>query len=157
LRDGADVLEALTAGLKPSLKSKITCNEVSRFTDAGYDFNLRYEIDGLDDAERAELQERVDLLSRPAQPGEILKELTKLKAKTKMRATDATEAKTIIAAWGEELSEYPIWAIRRACKAIADRDTFFPAWAEMRTRLRYEMAPVRAMERAAQGRGGEAA
>ena len=71
-------------------------------------------------------------LDRPAPSDFCMKELARLKMLTKSAKADGDDTKFQLAVMAEELSEYPMDAVKDACRDIAKRSTFFPAWVELK-------------------------
>ncbi len=69
------------------------------------------------------------------------KEIIRLRGLTKMREGDGAALSG--ASYVAEVGRYPADAVRRACKKIADRSTFFPSWAEFKTQLDYLVRPIK--------------
>ena len=62
---------------------------------------------------------------------EMTAELAKLAAKTKRRDNGDGDTSLLIAAYVEELAEYPADVVRYVLKQSARNNKFFPAWAEL--------------------------
>lgn len=87
-----------------------------------------YEISGeVTDTDRAVVEQ----LCRPLTSPELLAEFSKLDAKTKRKAGDEMDTAVMVAAYAEELQEYPADVVRYVLKMSARNNIFFPAWAEL--------------------------
>lgn len=70
----------------------------------------------------------------PASPMTVVEELTKLRMLTKAK-TEGEDLDLLVTAYAERVTEYPADIIRTACRAMADKSTFFPSWSEMKAEL----------------------
>lgn len=69
-----------------------------------------------------------------APPRQIVEELTKLRMLTAAR-NPGDDLDLLVTAYAERMAEYPLDIIRAACREMADKSTFFPAWAELRAAM----------------------
>jgi len=88
----------------------------------------------------------------PAPPETAARELTRLKAMTKARATGDIDTRMQAAAYTEELARYPADVIVSACRYWSSVETWWPSWAELKDlldfRLRKRLALARALREA---------
>ena len=68
----------------------------------------------------------------PLSRADTLKELAGLKALTKSRAEQGADLKLMLAGFAARLDEFPADVVLEACRRWGNRETFFPAWAELR-------------------------
>ena len=132
--------EALPAWLPPSIASRIEAVWRSRQPagalpgdpwDESYidDYRLA-EGAGAADAKAA--LATVERLLAPAGARDCAHALGLLKVKTKERNLTQEDLALQVRVYAEELTAYPIDAVRAACRDWADTETFFPAWNELR-------------------------
>ena len=78
-----------------------------------------------------DLAEIVRQSVQPMSPSELGRELTKLAAKTKRRDNGDIDTSIVVAAYVEDLIEYPADVVNYVLKKAAKENVFFPAWAEL--------------------------
>jgi hypothetical protein len=78
----------------------------------------------------------------PAPPRKIVEELTRLRMVTKAK-DPGEDLDLLVTAYAERMAEYPLDIICETCREIADKSTFFPAWAELKAALDDWMNPRR--------------
>jgi hypothetical protein len=91
-------------------------------------------------APAADIKLAVNLLNLSLSPmprPSILKELTLLKVKTKMRNVTEGELTLMLSAYADELSRFPADIVVYVLRAWADTNIWFPAWADLATELRW--------------------
>ena len=76
---------------------------------------------------------------------EIMGELTRLRVLTIARAEDQGDLTLKLAAYAEELSEFPIEVVRSACRGLAKREKWFPSWSELKADCDWRYAKARAL------------
>lgn len=89
---------------------------------------MGYEIDGPVDGTTA--QAVLDA-AMPLNAGDMTQELVKLSVKTKRRDNGDGDTSLLIAAYAEELAEYPADVVQYVLAMSARNNKFFPAWAEL--------------------------
>ncbi len=67
----------------------------------------------------------------PLNRTDTLVELAGLKALTKSRAETAADLKLTLGGYAARLDEFPADVVQEACRRWGNRETFFPAWAEL--------------------------
>lgn len=92
-----------------------------------------YEIAPGASAEDARAALRLtERLLAPANRRDCGKEVGMLKVMTKEKNLGADDLDLQVRVYAEELSRYPLDAVRAACRGWAASQTFFPAWAELK-------------------------
>lgn len=87
------------------------------------------------DADMALVQEAADYLARMCAPADIklvVRKLAELKAMTVSRARDEVDMELVGAAYGQRLAQYPADVVNAACDRWANREEFWPSWAELK-------------------------
>lgn len=92
----------------------------------------------------------VDALLDPAPADMAATKLAELRAVTVHRARDGIDVELLATAYTQRLTRYPVDVIAAACDAWADREEFWPSWAELKAecdkRMRGRLALARALE-----------
>lgn len=86
-------------------------------------------------ADGALVQEAIELLNRLCQPADIklvVRKLAELKAMTISRQRDDMDMELVGAAYGQRLAQYPADVVNAACDRWANREEFWPSWAELK-------------------------
>ena len=86
----------------------------------------------------------------PAPDAVIVKALAELSMLTKARDGGAEAEETRIALYAQKLAEYPADAVVAVCREWANKETFWPSWAELYARLEARIEPRRMMLEALQ-------
>ncbi len=112
------------------------------------DYQLEGDFGARDLKEALRLAE---LLDTPAGKRDCAKELGRLRLVTAARQLAAEDLTLQIAVMAEELSAYPLDAVRDACRVWPRGHKFFPTWAELRElceeRVLFRRALARALRR----------
>lgn len=128
-------LQAAPARLQHLCAALLVWGETSRFS--GDEF-MGVEISGVavkPDADMALVQEAADYLARMCAPADIklvVRKLAELKAMTVSRARDEVDMELVGAAYGQRLAQYPADVVNAACDRWANREEFWPSWAELK-------------------------
>jgi hypothetical protein len=88
-------------------------------------------------ASKAEIQAAIAMLEAaltPAKPEQHGACLARLRALTKARNESQRELDLQAAAYVTACRHYPAFAVRHACKTLAETEKFFPAWAELKAK-----------------------
>lgn len=92
----------------------------------------------------------VDGLLEPAPADMAATKLAELRAVTVHRARDGIDVELLATAYTQRLARYPADVVAAACDAWADREEFWPSWAELKAecdkRMRGRLALKRALE-----------
>ncbi len=128
--------------MPPSIASKIEAVSRSRQPEGalpGDPWNESYIADYrlADGASAADAKVALAIVERllaPAGKRDCAKAVGLLKVKTKERNLTQEDLALQVVVYAEELTVYPIDAVRAACRDWADTQTFFPAWSELRDR-----------------------
>lgn len=92
----------------------------------------------------------VDALLEPAPADMAAVKLAELRAVTVHRARDGIDVELMATAYTQRLARYPADVVAAACDAWADREEFWPSWAELKAecdkRMRGRLALKRALE-----------
>jgi hypothetical protein len=75
---------------------------------------------------------RVEALCSPCDPREAAVKLAELRVLTVHRARDGNDMELMAQAYTNRLAEYPGDVVTAATKAWADREEFWPSWAELK-------------------------
>ena len=144
-------LQELAAKSTPDLMAMVTASLPQRLvlspvwlpTEAEWKIPLGYTVAGTE-ADRATARALLSSTMTPLSPEKMAEELTKLNAKTKIKKEDEVDLEIRVAAYVEELAQYPgeavIWALRRWSET--KDGTFWPAWKGL-----YELLEARVAER----------
>jgi len=132
--------QALPAWLPPSIASRIEAVWRYRKLEgalAGADWSESYIddyrlVEGASAAEAKVALAIVERLMAPAGARDCAKAVGLLKVKTKEKNLTQEDLALQIAVYADELTAYPIDAVRAACREWAATKPFFPAWAELR-------------------------
>lgn len=81
------------------------------------------------------VKDLVDQANQPADPDEIIDELVRCASLTIRQSKDDVDLELTMKAWLEELSDYPIDAIRDVFRSWARRSKFFPALVDVISQL----------------------
>jgi hypothetical protein len=90
----------------------------------------------------------VEATMAPADAPAIAAELAVLQALTKSRAEDEAIERLRATALMSMLKDYPVDVIVETCSKWADRNTFFPSWAELKDSLDWHMRKRRRLKEA---------
>jgi hypothetical protein len=113
-----------TRAVEVSLKSHLKLSPVWSAADAVVGFEVSGDIsDGM--------RELLISSAAPLSGPELSEVFTKLYAKTIRRAEGEMDAALMVAAYAEELQEYPADVVVYVLKMSAKNNKFFPAWAEL--------------------------
>jgi hypothetical protein len=74
----------------------------------------------------------VESICRPCHANVAAEELAHLRVLTVHRQRDSKEMELMAVAYTQRLAEYPTDVVIAACKAWADREEFWPSWAELK-------------------------
>lgn len=74
----------------------------------------------------------LESICRPCHTGLAAEELAHLRVLTVHRQRDSKEMELMAVAYTQRLAEYPSDVVIAACKAWADREEFWPSWAELK-------------------------
>lgn len=77
----------------------------------------------------------LDDAMKPLTHNDVVAELTGLRALTKSRASDGDDLKLLLTAYTQRLRAYPADVVREVLTSWANRETFFPSWAELKGEL----------------------
>lgn len=106
-------------------------------------------------ADRSVVQSNLSEIKRICEPGGsafAAQKLAELRALTVHRAKDGGDAKMMAVAFSQRLAAYPQDVIDKACNGWADREEFWPSWAELKAecdkRMRGRLKIKAALERA---------
>lgn len=128
-------LQGAPARLKHLCAVLLVWGESSRFS--GDEF-MGVDVTGVvvrPNADMVLVQEAADLVSRLCQPADIklvVRKLAELKAMTISRARDDIDMELVGAAYGQRLAQYPADVVNAACDRWANREEFWPSWAELK-------------------------
>ena len=81
------------------------------------------------------VREARDLMARVCHPADIklvVRKLAELKAMTISRQRDDIDMELVGAAYGQRLAQYPADVVNAACDRWANREEFWPSWAELK-------------------------
>ena len=87
-------------------------------------------------------------INAPANLQELVTELVRLRALTKMRNETEMDSQIMISALAEEMAPYPIDIIQDACRKWARMEKFFPAWAELKDMMDFRLNRRKRLEKA---------
>lgn len=108
-------------------------------------YALTCEVPGADlEAAHRQIQQ----FNAPANLPEIVTELVRLRALTKMRNETEIDSQIMISALAEEMAPYPIDIIQDACRKWARMEKFFPSWAELKDMIDFRFNRRKRLEQA---------
>lgn len=76
--------------------------------------------------------ERIEGMCEPSEPNLAAKKLAELRVLTVHRARDAGDMELMAGAYTQRLAEYPADIVVAACDGWANREEFWPSWAELK-------------------------
>lgn len=121
--------------LQHSLAGLLVWRATSRFSAHGFDGVDYSEMRVVPAADPASVQRALTEISRlcePSGPRVAGRHLTELLALTVSRSRDDVDRELMGAAYTERLSQYPADVVKTACSRWADREEFWPSWAELK-------------------------
>lgn len=80
----------------------------------------------------AEAREGIERICAPCDPKLAVRKLAELRAMTIARARDDMDNELVGAAYAERLKQYPADVVVAACDGWANREEFWPSWAELK-------------------------
>lgn len=119
-----------------SLTLPESCSLTERLS-SEYDF-LGYDLEDGDSISDDELQDAIRVLDQtlqPAEPKQIIQELTKLKSITASRNTSHEELKLTISAIADQLQGYPEDVVVPILQRQASQSKWFPTWYELKQQI----------------------
>lgn len=123
------------ATLAHLLAPLLVWSETSRFSGdefAGTDLRNIRVVTGAKPATVERALAQAERICKPAGPSVAGEELAHLRVLTVHRDRDAKEMELMAVAYTQRLAEFPVDVVRAACKAWADREEFWPSWAELK-------------------------
>jgi hypothetical protein len=147
-------LPAGTAKLQRFIEQRCALGESSVFgADGQFDGARLSEVGitvGTTPAEIDSARANLSALLQPASIDMASKKLMELRAVTVHRARDGIDVELMATAYTQRLARYPADVVAAACDAWADREEFWPSWAELKAecdkRMRGRLALKRALE-----------
>lgn len=125
-----------TAGtLGPLLAPLLSWGETSLFANEQFDGTSITGVVVRPGAPRQAVEKalaHVESTCRPCHADLAAQELAHLRVLTVHRARDPKEMQLVAVAYTQRLAEYPVDVVIAACKAWADREEFWPSWAELK-------------------------
>lgn len=121
--------------MQRSLAALLVWGETSRFSDAGFEGTTIGDVRVIDGASRdlvERLWEPVQRLCEPCGSRVAGEKLTELRALTVTRARADIDSEFTGAAYTARLAQYPADVAIAACDAWANREEFWPSWAELK-------------------------
>lgn len=121
--------------LAHSLAPLIVWGETSLFGEAGYtgtkitDLAVRPHADP---QYVGQCLAKLETLCRPCDAGLAAKKLAELRVLTVHRARDAVDMELMAGAYTQRLTQYPADIVVAACDGWANREEFWPSWAELK-------------------------
>lgn len=147
-------LPAAEARLALLLARALVWSERSVFGEAGYEGVAVRDVAAsasLHDSERAWAAREIERICEPGGASLAAKKLAELRSLTAHGRKNDDDAELMAAAYIARLAAYPADVIVAACDAWADRETFWPAWADLKAecdkRVRGRLQIRRAFER----------
>lgn len=124
--------QALQASLPPSVQQSLA-ELVDR------DFNLTGYVltNKIPEADQNLAVDLLNLSLSPMPRDTILRELTMLKVKTKMRNVEQNELTLMLTAYADELEAFPEDIVRYILRSYASTSIWFPAWADLAKELQW--------------------
>ena len=147
-QESEQIETALLRSLPPRLASSLVSRNDADWNRIGY--RALKPIDPIDAQVALEL---LDAIDRPMPRPEIVKEIVRCLILTKSRSQSESDQAMVLAAFTEELAEFPVDVIRSALRGWARREKWWPALAEIREACQRAM-PLRASLRAICRRAG---
>lgn len=146
-----------TAGtLGPLLAPLLSWGEASLFSGDQFDGTSITGVVVRPGAPRVAVEKalaHVESICRPCHADLAAQELAHLRVLTVHRQRDPKEMQLVAVAYTQRLAEYPVDVVIAACKAWADREEFWPSWAELKAeadkRMRGRLQIRDALRRAA--------
>ncbi len=117
------------------LAASLVWSETSRFSEFGFEgvglADVRVSVRATP-AMVAQCREAVDRLCRPCGAKVAGGKLTELLALTVSRSRSDVDREAMAVAYTQRLAQYPEDVVVRACDRWADREEFWPSWAEIK-------------------------
>lgn len=129
--------KAILASLPPSLASSLR-ERRREMIDPVYGFDSEfcgYEIGTVSAEDLQAGQALVRAAIQRCDRQTVASELTRMRALTKARQLTDDDAAVTVAAYAEELSQYPADIVRAACRSWTRREPWWPSWAELKAEL----------------------
>ncbi len=121
--------------LRRSLSRLCVWAETSRFGDHGFEGVEMKSVTvrpGSNPASVRDCLSQMESLCRRCPPDLAAKKLTELRALTVSRARGETDMALMAAAYTQRMMEYPADVVVAACDGWANREEFWPSWAELK-------------------------
>lgn len=153
--DLTPISQPTEATLQHSCARLLAWEDVSLFGSHGFEGtdirNVKVRPSADQDEVRAAFHQ-IDRWCKPCPPEIAAKALAELRALTVHKARDSVDVEGMAAAYTQRLAQYPADIVVDACNAWADREEFWPSWAELKAecdkRNRVRKAFRDALERA---------
>lgn len=105
-----------------------------------------YEIVGqIPEADRLAALKVLETSMKPTPRELVAKELVRMRGLTKARAETAEDMQMIVAAFLDEIRDYPADVVVNACRRWARAEKWWPSWAELKDMLDFRMRRRRAL------------
>lgn len=104
--------------------------------------------DGVSPALISECIQEIDRICGPCEPRLAAEKLAELRVLTVHRARDGLDVELMATAYTGRLAKYPPDVVVKACDAWADREEFWPSWAELKAECDKRMHGRLAIKRA---------
>lgn len=123
------------ARLQPLLERLLVWSETSQFSNAGFEGvglrNIAVVKGAMPDDVAAALAE-IERLCGSSTPAAASKKLAELRVLTAHRARDGIDVELMAGAYTERLAAYPADIVVAAVEGWANREEFWPTWAELK-------------------------
>jgi hypothetical protein len=128
-------LPAQAATLARSLERVLAWGETSRFSGDQFEGTMITGVavrEGADPQYVSQCLAKLEGICQPCDRREAAVKLAELRVLTVHRARDGNDMELMAQAYTDRLAEYPRDVVTAATKAWADREEFWPSWAELK-------------------------